>query len=133
MSFQFIFSYGIICKDLPEDRKKIFLKACLNYLLKKVSLIISLVVLFVMKIRFFPGKSIANIKTLFQVATASVKGTVIRVFDVSNPSKYALLHELRRGMRRCVSISSLNFSLDSRFLCSSSDSKTVHIFKLTHR
>ena len=30
-------------KDLPEDKKKIFLKACLNYLLKKMSLIISLV------------------------------------------------------------------------------------------
>ena len=38
-----IYSYGIICKDLLEDKKKIFLKDCLNYLLKKMSLIISLV------------------------------------------------------------------------------------------
>ena len=29
-----LISYRIICKDLPEDKKKIFLKACINYFFK---------------------------------------------------------------------------------------------------
>ncbi|KAK0173621.1 hypothetical protein PV328_006790 [Microctonus aethiopoides] len=62
-----------------------------------------------------------------KVATASEKGTVIRVFQVHDGAK---LFEFRRGVKRCVSISSLAFSIDSMFLCCSSNTETVHIFKL---
>ncbi|OAD55599.1 WD repeat domain phosphoinositide-interacting protein 2 [Eufriesea mexicana] len=62
-----------------------------------------------------------------KVATASEKGTVIRVFHVHDGTK---LFEFRRGVKRCVSISSLAFSMDSMFLCCSSNTETVHIFKL---
>lgn len=41
-----------------------------------------------------------------------------------------LLYEFRRGYARCVSIYSLSFSADSLFLCASSNTETVHIFKL---
>ncbi|KAG8042195.1 hypothetical protein G9C98_000186 [Cotesia typhae] len=50
-----------------------------------------------------------------KVATASEKGTVIRVFQVHDGAK---LFEFRRGLKRFVSISSLAFSMDSMFLCS---------------
>ncbi|XP_054016622.1 WD repeat domain phosphoinositide-interacting protein 2 isoform X1 [Hylaeus anthracinus] len=62
-----------------------------------------------------------------KIATASERGTVIRVFHVHDGTK---LFEFRRGVKRCVSISSLAFSLDSMFLCCSSNTETVHIFKL---
>ncbi|XP_016844709.1 WD repeat domain phosphoinositide-interacting protein 2 isoform X3 [Nasonia vitripennis] len=62
-----------------------------------------------------------------KVATASEKGTVIRVFHVNDGTK---LFEFRRGVKRCVTISSLAFSIDSIFLCCSSNTETVHIFKL---
>nr|XP_033332935.1 WD repeat domain phosphoinositide-interacting protein 2-like isoform X2 [Megalopta genalis] len=62
-----------------------------------------------------------------KVATASERGTVIRVFQVHDGTK---LFEFRRGVKRCVSISSLAFSMDSMFLCCSSNTETVHIFKL---
>lgn len=62
-----------------------------------------------------------------KLATASERGTVIRVFDVT---KGHGLYEFRRGIARCVSIHSLSFSSDSLFLCASSDTETVHIFKL---
>ncbi|OBS72849.1 hypothetical protein A6R68_12571 [Neotoma lepida] len=57
------------------------------------------------------------------------QGTVIRVFSVPDGQK---LHEFRRGMKRYVTISSLVFSMDSQFLCASSNTETVHIFKLEH-
>lgn len=61
------------------------------------------------------------------LATASEKGTVIRVFCVKNGQK---VHEFRRGMKRCVRIASLNFSGCSNYLCVSSNTETVHVFKI---
>uniref|UniRef100_A0A1A8L7G1 WD repeat domain, phosphoinositide interacting 1 n=1 Tax=Nothobranchius pienaari TaxID=704102 RepID=A0A1A8L7G1_9TELE len=62
-----------------------------------------------------------------KLASASEKGTVIRVFSVPEGQR---LFEFRRGMKRYVSISSLSFSADAQFLCASSNTETVHIFKL---
>ncbi|CAH1760859.1 4711_t:CDS:2 [Entrophospora sp. SA101] len=59
-------------------------------------------------------------------ASASVKGTLIRVFDSSSGK---LLNELRRGVDH-AEIYSIAFSKDSSRLCVSSDKGTVHIFKL---
>ena len=60
------------------------------------------------------------------VATASTKGTLIRVFDTQ---KRSLLVELRRGadtaMLYCIA-----FSHDSDYLVVSSDKGTIHIFAL---
>lgn len=64
-----------------------------------------------------------------KIATASEKGTVIRVFTIPEGTK---LFEFRRGVKRCVSIGCLTFSADSLFLCASSNTETVHIFKLEH-
>lgn len=60
------------------------------------------------------------------VATASVKGTLIRVFDTY---KKIQLIELRRGTDS-ASLYCINFSSDSEFLCASSDKGTIHIFAL---
>jgi autophagy-related protein 18 len=46
-----------------------------------------------------------------KLATASNKGTVIRVFGMPNGER---LFEFTRGMKRCVQISSLAFSSDSK-------------------
>lgn len=62
-----------------------------------------------------------------KLATASEKGTVIRVFNVADNTK---LYEFRRGVKRCAKIYSLSFSEDSAFLSASSNTETVHIFKL---
>ena len=40
------------------------------------------------------------------------------------------LHEFRRGVKRCVSIYSLAFSADSQYLAASSNTETVHVFRL---
>ncbi|VDP27991.1 unnamed protein product [Heligmosomoides polygyrus] len=61
------------------------------------------------------------------IATASTKGTVIRVYSVPQGTR---MFEFRRGMSRCVTIYSLAFSADSTYLCSSSNTETVHVFKL---
>ncbi|RLU26902.1 hypothetical protein DMN91_000700 [Ooceraea biroi] len=74
-----------------------------------------------------PLAAIAFSSTGTKVATASEKGTVIRVFDVHEGTK---LFEFRRGVKRCVTINSLSFSMDSMWLCCSSNTETVHIFKL---
>lgn len=60
------------------------------------------------------------------LATASDKGTVIRVFGVPNGDKVA---QFRRGTYN-ARIFSINFNAVSTLLSVSSDSDTVHIFKL---
>ncbi|XP_072028822.1 WD repeat domain phosphoinositide-interacting protein 2-like [Amphiura filiformis] len=74
-----------------------------------------------------PLAALAFDPTGTKLATASEKGTVIRVFSIPDGKK---IFEFRRGVKRCVSISSLAFSTDSLFLCASSNTETVHIFKL---
>ncbi|GAA5912117.1 hypothetical protein JCM5296_000801 [Sporobolomyces johnsonii] len=61
------------------------------------------------------------------LATASDKGTVIRVFSLPNGDK---VHEFRRGSYP-ARIYSISFNAVSSLLCVSSDTETVHIFKLT--
>ena len=60
------------------------------------------------------------------LATASEKGTIIRIFSVITGFK---LYQFRRGTYS-TKIYSMNFSDDNQFLLASSSSKTVHIFKL---
>ncbi|XP_063962528.1 WD repeat domain phosphoinositide-interacting protein 4-like isoform X1 [Lytechinus pictus] len=60
------------------------------------------------------------------VATASTKGTLIRVFDTHSKR---LVIELRRGSDPAT-LYCINFSNDSAYLCASSDKGTVHIFAL---
>ncbi|XP_017771283.1 PREDICTED: WD repeat domain phosphoinositide-interacting protein 2-like isoform X2 [Nicrophorus vespilloides] len=74
-----------------------------------------------------PLAALAFIPSGTRIATASEKGTVIRVFSVLDGSK---LYEFRRGVKRCVEISCLAFSTCSRYLACSSNTETVHIFKL---
>ena len=61
-----------------------------------------------------------------KVATASAKGTLIRIFDTQNGTK---LFELRRGAER-VDIYSLSFSRQNDWLAVSSDKGTIHIFPI---
>jgi hypothetical protein len=61
-----------------------------------------------------------------KLATASVKGTVIRVWDVSTST---CLQEFRRGVER-TTITCLSWSWDSEYLCSTSDKGTAHIFQM---
>ncbi|CAK5090873.1 unnamed protein product [Meloidogyne enterolobii] len=65
-----------------------------------------------------------------KLATESEKGTVIRVFSIPGGER---LFEFVCGVSRCVQISSLAFSQDSRFLCQSSNTETVHVFSLARR
>lgn len=74
-----------------------------------------------------PIAALAFNSTATKLATASEKGTVLRVFSIPERER---VFEFRRGMKRCVKISSLAFSNDSMFLCASSNTETVHVFKL---
>ncbi|CAN0897132.1 Autophagy-related protein 18a [Linum grandiflorum] len=60
------------------------------------------------------------------LATASSKGTLVRVFNALDGS---LLQEVRRGADR-AEIYSLAFSSDAHWLAVSSDKGTVHVFSL---
>ena len=62
-----------------------------------------------------------------RLATASDKGTLIRVYDTQTG---ALQQELRRGSDRAV-IHSICFDQLCKYLACSSDKGTVHIFKLS--
>ncbi|KAL9654058.1 hypothetical protein ABK040_011602 [Willaertia magna] len=61
-----------------------------------------------------------------RLASASEKGTLVRVFDTSTGE---LVKEVRRGSKQ-AKIYSLAFSDDSNFLCCSSDTGTIHVFSL---
>ena len=60
------------------------------------------------------------------LATASDKGTIIRLF---NPSNGEALQELRRGSDK-AEIYSISIDVDSKWLGCTSDKGTVHIFSL---
>lgn len=60
------------------------------------------------------------------IATASRKGTLIRVYDTA---RQVQLVELRRGVDPAT-VYCMSFSIDSDFLCASSDKGTVHVFAL---
>mmetsp|Transcript_40977 Transcript_40977/g.103225 ORF Transcript_40977/g.103225 Transcript_40977/m.103225 type:complete len:351 (-) Transcript_40977:42-1094(-) len=60
------------------------------------------------------------------LATASEKGTVIRVFSVPEAKKSFIF---RRGAYPAT-VHCINFSEDSKLLCASSDTGTVHLFKI---
>jgi len=60
------------------------------------------------------------------LATASDKGTIVRVFSIETGLK---LYQFRRGTYP-TKIYSLSFSQDNKYLTASSATETVHIFKL---
>merc|ERR1712025_516090 len=60
------------------------------------------------------------------IATASVKGTLIRIWD---STQRVMLVELRRGSDPAI-LYCLNFSPGDEWLCCSSDKGTVHVFAL---
>ncbi|CAF0941259.1 unnamed protein product [Adineta ricciae] len=62
-----------------------------------------------------------------RIATASNKGTVIRIHSVTDGTR---LFEFRRGIRRVATIYCFAFSPDSNFLAASSSTGTIHIFRL---
>ncbi|XP_011176630.2 WD repeat domain phosphoinositide-interacting protein 2 isoform X1 [Zeugodacus cucurbitae] len=64
------------------------------------------------------------------LATASERGTVIRVFCVKTGQR---VQEFRRGVKRCVRIASLVFAVNGQFLCVTSNTETVHIFKIDEK
>eukprot|EP00049_Salpingoeca_infusionum_P027670 m.33669 g.33669 ORF g.33669 m.33669 type:complete len:420 (-) comp9654_c0_seq1:3117-4376(-) len=65
-----------------------------------------------------------------RLATASTKGTVIKVFSTPD---CALLFELRRGYATYAQITSLCFDSTSALLAVSSTKATVHVFNLDPR
>ncbi|XP_065899339.1 WD repeat domain phosphoinositide-interacting protein 2-like [Dysidea avara] len=65
-----------------------------------------------------------------KLATASEKGTLIRVFSVPDGTK---LFEFQRGVARSVTINSLAFGYDDMFLAACSNTETVHLFKVAEQ
>lgn len=61
------------------------------------------------------------------IASASEKGTIVRVFSTHSGE---VLHELRRGADRAT-IYSICFSADSKLLACTSDKCTIHIFSVS--
>ena len=64
-----------------------------------------------------------------KLATASERGTVIRVFSTVDGMEGRKLAEFRRGVKRCASVQCLAFSQDSKFLVLSSNTETIHLFR----
>ena len=60
------------------------------------------------------------------LATASIKGTLIRIYRTSDSM---LIQELRRGSEK-AEIYSIAFDINSKYLACSSDRGTIHIFVL---
>lgn len=74
-----------------------------------------------------PLSCIAMNKEGTLLATASEKGTVIRVFEIPSARK---LYQFRRGSMP-ARIHCMSFNATSTLLCVSSATETVHIFKLS--
>jgi autophagy-related protein 18 len=74
-----------------------------------------------------PLSFIATNREGTRLATASDKGTIIRVFSIPDGQK---LFQFRRGSMPSR-IFSISFNYDSTMLCVSSATETIHIFKLT--
>lgn len=72
-------------------------------------------------------RSIALTADGSKLATASVKGTVIRVWDVPSAS---CLQEFRRGVERAT-ITCMAWSWDDAWLSCASDKGTAHVFQVT--
>ncbi|KAI3648224.1 hypothetical protein MP228_006078 [Amoeboaphelidium protococcarum] len=60
------------------------------------------------------------------IATTSIKGTLIRVFDITTGQ---LIQTFRRGTEHAT-IYNLVWTADSRFLACCSDTGSIHVFKL---
>ncbi|WWC73707.1 uncharacterized protein I206_107679 [Kwoniella pini CBS 10737] len=89
---------------------------------------ISLSALNVIQAHKTPIAALALNSTGTMLATASDKGTVVRVFSVPDAKK---LWQFRRGTQN-AKIFSMNFNLASSLLAVSSDSSTIHIYKLAN-
>ncbi|KAK0429010.1 hypothetical protein QR680_011133 [Steinernema hermaphroditum] len=76
----------------------------------------------VVKLAFSSGASL--------LVSASKKGTVFRVTDVESGT---LLYDFQRSFMKEALVHTLTFSPDSAFLCSSSETGTVHLFKLSNQ
>ncbi len=63
------------------------------------------------------------------LATASTKGTIIRVFPVNDSDSTGHLLQFRRGSYPSK-INYISFSNDSAFIAVSSSTETIHIFRL---
>lgn len=63
-----------------------------------------------------------------RLASASEKGTLIRIYDTETGER---LKEVRRGTTS-AEIFSIAFSNDSKFLCCSSDTGTIHLFNINN-
>ena len=71
-----------------------------------------------------PLRALALTSDGTKLATASERGTLLRVFDVASA---ACLQEFRRGVERAT-ITCLSWSWDCAWLCCTSDKGTAHIF-----
>lgn len=78
------------------------------------------------KAHYHPIQHVALSPNGSYVATASQRGTMIRVFNVETGEK---LYEFRRGIDGAT-IHSIVFDPETRYLAVSSDHGTVHIFEL---
>ena len=73
--------------------------------------------------------SVTNISLNYNgklLATASTKGTIIRVYDTQNGT---IVKELRRGVEN-AQIFSIGFTRDGNYLICTSDKQTLHVFSM---